>query len=265
MKISNVLIGADIELFLRNKNTKEIVTAEGIAKGTKDEPFCFDDSNKFFATSLDNVLYEFGLPPCNTAGDYYKAIQHSIRYINSVLPLDLETIALPAARLDERFLQTENAKRFGCSPSTNCWTQQPVYPQPTGDNLRSAGFHIHYSYDEPNNEISLNISKAMDLFLGVPSIIIEPENERKAVGYGCAGNMRLKNYGGEYRTLSSYFTGSQALSEWCFNNTHKAIEFLNNGGIESIINLGDDIQDCINNSNKEMAKQFIDNFNIALV
>ena len=40
--IRNFTIGADIERVLKNKTTNEIVSAEGLRKGTKDKPFIFD-------------------------------------------------------------------------------------------------------------------------------------------------------------------------------------------------------------------------------
>ena len=58
MFIKNPLIGGDHELFLREKETKNIVSAEGSIKGTKDEPFNFDKRDPFACTSLDCVLAE---------------------------------------------------------------------------------------------------------------------------------------------------------------------------------------------------------------
>jgi len=34
---------------------------------------------------------------------------------------------------------------FGCDPSLNCWTDEEVRPEPSGDNLRSAGELIAHS------------------------------------------------------------------------------------------------------------------------
>lgn len=105
----------------------------------------------------------------------------------------------------------------------------------------------------------------MDLFLGTPSILMEPENERRAVGYGCAGNIRFQKWGQEYRVLSSYFASSEELIKWCFRNTQLAVDFVNEGKIERIINLGYDIMNCINTSDKAMAEQFVKEFEIPLL
>lgn len=115
--ISDWSVGSDVEFFLRNKETKEIVSAEGIVKGTKYEPFHFDE-NPYYATSLDNVLAEGNIPPCNTPYEFYCAVEKLRKYIDSTISQDLETIALPAARLDEKYLQTENAKLYGRDTAT---------------------------------------------------------------------------------------------------------------------------------------------------
>lgn len=111
--VREVQVGSDVEWFLQDKDTKEIVSAEGIIQGTKYEPFKFDDSNHFYSTSLDNVLAEGNIPPAKTATEFYKNINKLIKYINNTIPSSLETACLPSARLNERFLLTDNAKTFG--------------------------------------------------------------------------------------------------------------------------------------------------------
>jgi len=264
-KIKNHSIGSDVEFFLKKKDTHEIISAEGLIQGTKKEPFKFDKENAFFATSLDNVMAEGNIPPAKTPKEFYQHVEKLRNYIDSVIPQDLETVAIPAARLDFEQLMTENAQIFGCEPSLNCWSGEQVIPQPSGDNLRSAGFHIHIGYDNPNPETNKKLARAMDLFIGVPSVLMEPENERKQVGYGCAGNYRDQKHGMEYRTTSSYFASEQKLVEWCFNNAEHAIKFVNDDMIETIDNLGDVLQSVINGEDKERAELIVKKFNIPLL
>lgn len=130
--------------------------------------------------------------------------------------------------------------------------------------MRSAGFHIHVGYGNPSVETNILLGKACDLFLGLPAVLIEPKNERKAVGYGGAGNIRHQPHGGEYRTLSSYFSSNQKLIEWCFNQTKKAIDFVNEGKVSLIENRGDEIQNIINTEDKEGAEKLIKEFELEL-
>ncbi len=263
-KVGNYMVGSDVEFFLQEIASNEIVSAEGIIKGTKKEPFKFDKDNDFYATSLDNVMAEGNIAPAVTPYEFWKNVEKLRAYIDSTIPNTLKTVAIPAARLDPKYLQTENAQVFGCDPSLNCWTGEEVRPEPSGDNLRSAGFHIHVGYDEPSAETNQELARAMDLFLGVPSILIEPKNERKAVGYGLSGNYRHQKHGMEYRSLSSYFSSEQKLIEWCFRNTAKAVQFVNDDRVKEIADVGDLIQRIINKEDAGAAEHFCKEFAIEL-
>lgn len=120
--------------------------------------------------------------------------------------------------------------------------------------------HIHIGYDDHDIETSLEIIKAMDLFLGVPSILLDEDKERRKL-YGNAGCFRIKPYGVEYRTLSNFWIASEELTNWVFEQTLKAIEFVNNGHQISK-ELGKKIQDCINNQNVETATEIVEELNI---
>lgn len=265
--ITGVLIGADIETFLRDMASNEIVSAEPYIKGTKDKPFNFDKSHKYFAISLDNVAAEFCIPPVTTEEDWVRNIQKCLEYINSTIPNHLCTAALPAATLHPRFLDTPNAKLFGCEPDFNVWQRsvnQP--PKATDATLRSCGGHIHVGYDNAEKlgiEVCEQVVKAMDVFIGVPSILQEPDNQRKLL-YGKAGAFRKKEYGVEYRTVSNYYLAEEKLTRWAFNNTMTAVDYVNNGGIEMIDAYADQIQFAINHNDKVTAQNLINSFDIQM-
>lgn len=264
MFVRNFKIGADIEVFLQKKDTGEIVSSEGLIKGTKEQPFNFDESNKFYAISLDNVMTEFCIPPATTPAEFYFGIEKALNYIREVIPQDLEPVALPAAYLDEKYLSTENAQLFGCEPDFNAWNNTQNPPPGGAGTMRTGGGHIHVGYDEPNSMTNLNIIKAMDIFLGIPSIIQEPDNERKIL-YGKAGAHREKKYGVEYRTISNYYLQSRELTDWVFQNTLKAIEFVNSGKCNLLDwNEKEDIVNSINYNDKELARTIIDRYQVKL-
>ena len=260
--VDNVTIGADIEVFLEN-NLGEIISAEGIIKGTKDEPFRFMDNNDYFGTSLDNVMAEFCIPPATNHKEFYDYIQHALGYINTSLPENVRTIAIPAAKINEKYLQTDNAKLFGCDPDYNAWLMGYMNPIPEAKgNLRSCGGHIHIGYGTPNDLISMCIIRAMDIYVGLPSILQEPDNERKSL-YGKAGAFRMKPYGVEYRTISNYYINSEQLTNWVFNNTLEAIAFVN--AQKSVTEEeAHAIRTAINSNEKALAKTMCDYFNVKL-
>ena len=198
------------------------------------------------------------------AENWLKNIRKSLEYINKTLPQNLEAVAVPAANLHPKYLQTRNAQEFGCEPDFNVWTRSiNNRPSATDSTLRSAGFHIHIGYKNKSEEIDEYLVKALDLFLSVPATIVEPDNQRKQL-YGKAGAFRFKDYGVEYRSLSNYFINSDSLMKWVFDNTQTAIDFLNQRGIDEIEIMGKEIQEAVNNNNKVLANQIIRQFNIPL-
>jgi hypothetical protein len=275
-RLRNVLIGSDVEFFLQDKETKEIVSAEGYIKGTKWEPFQYDPENKYFASSLDNVLAETCVPPV-TPEQQDKWIQNFVKalnYFNGSIPPRLCTTAIPSAFLDDKYLQTDQAKIFGCEPDYNVWTRS-TNPKPSLDKmvedglitkedmpkysrLRSAGFHVHFGHEEGSNtETNEMIVKACDLVLGVPSVLMEPSNERRKL-YGKAGCFRFKDYGIEYRVLSSFFASTEELIAWVFRGAKRVINMVNDG--VPFDDYRPFILDAINNGNQTTALNLVNEF-----
>lgn len=269
-QIKIIDVGSDIELFLQDKDTKEIISAEGFIKGTKYEPFVFDEQNKYFATSLDNVLMEFCIPPAKTAEEFYNNITKSMDYINSTLPDDLCAAILPSANLESRWLTTPQAINFGCEPDFNAYTGYfNQRPHSKDNTLRSAGLHLHIGYEDAEkfhhyqyygDKTRCSLIKTLDLFLGVPSVLIEPENKRREL-YGKAGAFRPKSYGVEYRTLSNYFVSDKGKIMWLHETTHKAAEWINAGNVISD-QLASVIQKTINTNDKVEAEHLVKAFNL---
>lgn len=265
--IEEPLTGADIELFVAEKATGKIVSAEPFIKGTKDKPFQFDVESKFFATSLDNVLAEFSIPPAKDKAEFYRNIQHSRGYIDSILPKEYCTVVLPAANLDPYYLQTDQARMFGCEEDYNAYTaDMNIKPFCEDETLRSCGGHIHVGWKNPmsfNSETYMGtipkdylrrmLVKALDLHIGIPSVLQEPNNKRKEL-YGKAGAYRPKKYGLEYRTISNYYLESKKLTDWVYNSVQKSIDFVNRG--EMIEPTMDPIiQNAINHNQREVAAE----------
>lgn len=268
MNIKNVKIGTDFEMFLQDVNTNEIISAEGLVQGTKNQPFQFDKRNKYFAISLDNVSVEGNIPPATTAYQFYKNVQKTIEYINSVIPSNVKAVPLPAARLAEKYVSTEHAQILGCESDLNAYTGE-TNPRPNVQckenyTLRSSGGHLHLSYDNPDPFTSFDLIRALDLFVGVPSVIMEPDNERKKL-YGKAGACRLKSYGVEYRSPSNYYLQSEELTRWMFDNAKESVNFLNEGGLEWLDEDKNVIVHCINEKDENVAKKLIDKYSLNLL
>lgn len=112
MNIKLQTVGADVEMFLQDKQTLEIVSAEGFIQGSKHEPFNFD-KNKYYSTQLDNVLAEVTIPPAKSDDDFANSLLKAIDYVRQVIPPELSPVAIACAQLDEKYLMTEQAQVFG--------------------------------------------------------------------------------------------------------------------------------------------------------
>ena len=260
-KIDKVSLGADPEFFLLDTTSNTIVSAEGLIGGTKDQPIPISENGH--AIQEDNVMAEFNIPPCIDAKTFNRELKFVIDSINDRLPGHLVPCIKPSNEFDESVLTSEQAKMFGCDPDYNVWEMRENKAPEASTTLRTCGGHIHVGYADHTMEDSEFIIQAMDLFLGVPSIIMDTDTRRREM-YGKAGSFRFKDYGVEYRTLSNFWIATENLRKWAFNNTMKAIEWLNAGG-EFSEQLQERIVDCINNQNVELARELVKEFNIEIV
>lgn len=243
-------IGCDPEIFLvdENHNFKSVIGLLGGDKWiprmlTKDGHACLED----------NVAVEFNIPPCNSFEQFKKEVQATMEMVKGILPANLHYDQSSAVSFPDDELACERAWVFGCDPDFNAWTMEEN-PRPHSDdkNLRSAGGHIHVGSDIAISD-PIAVIRAMDLFLGVPSITLDNGILRRQL-YGKAGAFRPKEYGVEYRTLSNFWIFSDNLIKWAYTGTQRALDFVSSGK-----NIPDEhgklINECINNNNNEAYKQ----------
>ena len=166
--------------------------------------------------------------------------------------------------MDIEELRHPDALLFGCEPDYNSW-KRDVNPKPcaTDSNLRSAGAHIHFGYENPTEETSINIVKAMDLHLGVVSVLLDKDTLRRQL-YGKSGAYRLKEYGGEYRTLSNFWIKSSKLIKWAYKETKKSIDMTLDGFLLTD-DEGEKITYAINNGCEKTAKELVSQYKLQLV
>jgi len=257
--VKNITIGADPEMFLFSESQNKFVPVCGLIGGTKSEPLPISDKGHFLQE--DNVMAEFCIPPATSRKMFIEDIQFVKDYIAETIlkPRGLIYKCVGSAIFDENDLVSEQAQEFGCDPDYDVYTFEANKVSRVNPLLRSAGGHIHVGYDNNNPQTSFELIKVMDLFLGLSSIILDPDTERRKL-YGKAGTYRLKpKYGFEYRVLSTFWTATKELQSWAYNTTQMAIDFYNEG--YSITN-EQDIKDAINNCNVNQAFEILDEYNI---
>lgn len=252
-------IGADPEVFLKKKNRP--VSAEGIIKGNKDNPRYVNG----YGLQEDNVLAEFSMPPAKDCKTFQEILQNGLKTLaEEIKDYGLELHIVPSEILDDEFLESYQANVGGCDPDYCAYNPGApnIPPDFYASKMRTAGGHVHVGWEQPKKvsrskkekEI-IRIVKNMDLFLGIPSVILDKDVRRKEF-YGKAGCFRETKYGLEYRVLSNFWIKSKKLIKWVYQNTELAFNYRGK--------LPKNIQKIINTNNKEEALKIIEAYNIPL-
>jgi hypothetical protein len=113
VKIEDVTIGADPELFLRSKDTGEYVPSFFIIQGDKHNPTMISEEGHNI--QCDNVMVEYGIPPSKTADEFVKNNLFVQDYLEEKVckPNGLRLEIFPAVNFDPNNLMDERAKQFG--------------------------------------------------------------------------------------------------------------------------------------------------------
>ena len=234
MKTSQVLLGCDPELFIRNPNTGSFVSAHGMVPGTKHEPY----KVPFGAVQIDGTALEFNIDPAATVDEFVHNIQTVRQTIAGYVP-GYNVVAEPVALYEKDYFDWDvpgSAKELGCDPDFCGWTLE-VNPRPEPGNkpMRTAAGHIHIGwtedkdvYDKDHFEQCARIARQMDYYLGVHSLLWDTDGTRREL-YGKAGAFRPKPYGVEYRVLSNRWLTSEGLIRWVYNQAQLAMSRAGNG------------------------------------
>ncbi len=234
-----VLVGADPELFMRNPNSGEFVSAHEAqcgarVPGTKYEPFKVPNG----AIQVDGTALEFNIDPAATVGEFVANIKSVRKTLEGYVP-GFNVVAEPVALYDKVYWLTQvppEAQSLGCDPDFNGWTQdQNPTPNPGTKPFRTASGHIHIGwtqdqdvFDKEHYLLCCQMAKQMDYYLGIHSMLWDKDGTRRSL-YGKAGAFRPKPYGVEYRVLSNRWLDSDDLMAWVYNSVQVGMEAAFNG------------------------------------
>lgn len=157
-------------------------------------------------------------------------------------------------------LRSKQAKLFGCDPDYCIYTgaENPRPAAADTTNIRSAGLHIHCGYANPDIDRSLRLLGYFDAYLGLPSVLIDKDTQRRSL-YGKAGCFRLQKWGFEYRSLSSYFMKDDVHLRWVFSQIEKAISAYNNNALLPRPYL---VQKAINENDEKLARELCTDYGL---
>lgn len=265
---SILLVGADVEVFLREAQTNNLVTACGKIGGTKDNPRKIL-GDKFSALQEDNVMLEFNIDPARNADNFRDNINKVLVHIYEELEQQGLKIDVSSSQVfTPEALKHPLALVMGCDPDVSAWSVKPnpiVQPEQLG-NLRTSGGHIHITFkvnkENPTMLHKVNLIRMLDLALGVPSVILDPDQDRRR-HYGRPGAFRSKGDNHvEYRTMSNFWIKSDELKEWAFNGVSWAFTQLNSRGNAVVEGewgelFQPDIEKCIKNGDTILANKLI--------
>ena len=252
-------IGCDPELMLMRNN--KLISALSIIRGRKHRQQKVNGGT----IMSDNVLAEFTIPPAGTDKEFVNNIRTVLASLKSAVGEDVELHAIPSANFPREELNDEEAKRFGCDPDYDAWYRKKndMSSEAPFRTFRTAGGHVHIGHDivKRSDEDRINFTKLVDVFLGIPSILIDnhsdSKNRRKL--YGKAGAHRPKPYGIEYRSLSNFWVCNPDLSALIFNLSVRALQVYAKEGTRIIDELTQKrIISVINKSMRDEALEIVE-------
>jgi hypothetical protein len=261
--------GADPELMLRSP-AGTLTSAIPLIAGTKLEPLPV----KKGAIQRDNVMAEFNVAPANSSEEFVENMRTVLGELAQVVAPN-HLLVNAYAQYSEEELDHPEARKFGCEPDFCAWPNREgrlfrnVVPGHLAfEPFRSCGGHIHVGHKPATREMlenphgKLEVVKMMDVFLGIPSVLLDraPASKLRRGLYGKAGAHRPKPYGVEYRTLGNFWVSSPDLVDLMYELTDVAVNLTLDGESENVFGLIPQrkIQDIVNNSRPRLAKRAVE-------
>jgi hypothetical protein len=255
----NITLGADPETFICDD--KEIVSAEGLTEGgTKKEPKMISEEGH--AIQEDGIMFEYNIPPCKTEEEWVNAHKFCIDYLEILANVNgFKLSGEVSGVVNKKYLKSLQATTFGCEPDFNVYAKSINEAPDNNTNLRCAGGHVAFGYDNPEFPTSEKIVKAFDMFVTLPALFKDNDTRRREL-YGKAGSFRVKDFGVECRALSNFWIKSEENMRWVYRQSIKAIECVLNNEIDELIELySEQVREAIDTANLELATKLLININ----
>lgn len=215
-----ILIGADPEVFLRSKSTKDFVSAHGLFKGTKKRPVPLGN---YGFMQVDGHALEFNIKPAESEDEFVLFTTESFRLLKEVVNNkddDLEIVLEPVANFDPDYFESLpfSSKVLGCTPDFSALTGQVLDPPDISVvPIRTSSGHIHVGWTNGADafkpgEFAMRQEVARRLTPHLLRVSAKWETERSAerrIYYGKELSFRPKPYGVELRALDCLWLESE--------------------------------------------------------
>lgn len=210
-------LGSDPEFILSDEKGK-LKSAIGVLP--REDKKMKSGGNFFF---YDNVLAECTVVPAGSPEEAVFNIRKSLDSLASFTrPLRLTCVS--AGNFEEDEMKHPDSRKSGCAAENCAYEMREISPSKIRklfkkNNFRTAGGHVHIGTRlGESHETSIMTVRMLDLFLGVPMMIMDGSPmtvERRAV-YGQPGRYRRTKYGIEYRTPGNFWLSSPKLARLIF-------------------------------------------------
>jgi hypothetical protein len=215
-----ILIGADPEVFLRSKSTKDYVSAHGLFKGTKEKPVPLGN---YGFMQVDGHALEFNINPASNEDEFVLFTTKTFDLLKGVVndvDDDLEIALDPVANFDPDYFESlpVTSKVLGCTPDFSSFTGEQLDPPDiSAVPLRTSSGHIHIGWTNGDNAFDpLQFAMRQDVarrltphLLRVSQKWETDRSEERRMYYGREGSFRPKPYGVELRALDCLWLASE--------------------------------------------------------
>lgn len=251
----------------------------GLIPGSKGDPYPVNGG----AVQVDGLALEINVDPAHSREEFVFNTRIVMKELKSMISQKggYDLGIMPIAYFSPDIMKAvskmfPDSVLLGCDPDFNAWsTQKNSSPSDVLDThkdafLRTAAGHIHIGWTEkaeisPESEhfmLCVDLAKELDCHLALPSILINPKDEKKRRSmYGKAGAFRPKPYGMEYRALSNFWTRSESLMGWVYDGVESALDCLTSGE-EKHSKFGAEVQDVINRGITSRAKDMLQSLDV---
>jgi hypothetical protein len=222
--------GSDPEFMLKQGN--RFKSAIDVIPGDKFDRKKLGDHQAYY----DNVLAECSIKPGRSKEEVIDNFRDCFqRYAKFVAPYKL--IIQAAQNYPKQELKHPDALEINCDPETCVYSLAEVKPASMEEDfkastLRTAGGHVHLGHKMlRTDETAVHFTiRMLDLFLGIPSILIDDDrsNKKRKQFYGLAGRYRIQPHGAEYRSLSNFWLNSPKLVSLVYDICDFVLDFVKN-------------------------------------
>lgn len=218
----------------------------------------------------DNVNLEFGIEPASNVDEWVDRHREILSHIaTNVLPKGLRIAVIASSLFPDSELEDPEAKMFGCDGDFDAYEMAMNIPPSVegAANLRSCGGHVHIGHEKIRETIEnvAGATKAMDVFLGLPSLLLDKDetSARRRELYGKAGCHRPKPYGVEYRSLGNFWVAHPELTRLVYLLTRDGLSAWENGHLAGINEAL--VRKTINGGLKDKAEKALKGFILPLL